>query len=276
MATPFEVTQHAVVSNTVASWLLTPNVNESPQCIGVTYGILLFTAAKVMNNHWFTVSAIPKFLWCKWTIPCTKIGARELGWEWYLRVQDVFFRNMVEAYNQCIIENYVVFGDMAFPMNTVVPKPTSGGEQVGMASSTTSLAAQYAARSGEHDSGLETAYRMNTINPQPQRDVESVEMAYSTNAVIPTAQQVRENTERCIEISKALDTEIQKELASSGEAEKDAAMTLLQMLNPEAKDGGENAEKGADRMELDDPEHDEVSAFFTNLDERYPKARSWK
>jgi hypothetical protein len=274
VATPFEVTQHAVVSNTVASWLLSPNVNESPQCIGVTYGILLFTAAKAMNNQWFTVSAVPKFLWCNWTIPCTKIGTRGLSWEWYLRVQDVFFRSMVEAYNQCIIENYIIFGDMVFPINSVIPKPAAGGEQVDMGFSNVSLAAQYAARCEMADNSLEMESQMNTNSQQPQRGNENIGMAYSMSTIAPNPQQIRENAERRAEISKALGTEIQRELASSDEAEKDAAMTLLQMLNPKATDGGENVEKDGDRMELDDPEFDEVSAFFTNLDQRYPKARS--
>jgi hypothetical protein len=82
-----------------------------------------------MKNNWFTVSAVPKFLWCTWGVPVRKLTGREVNYEWYLRVQDVFFRSIVETYNQRILENFVVLGDMAYPISIDVPKAVPLGER---------------------------------------------------------------------------------------------------------------------------------------------------
>jgi hypothetical protein len=64
-------------------------------------------------------------------MPCANIEGQELSYEWYLKVQDVFFRSTIEAYNNCLREKFVVLGDMAYPMNTIVPKYIDG-KRVGM------------------------------------------------------------------------------------------------------------------------------------------------
>jgi hypothetical protein len=109
-------------SKIVNTWLLTDNVNEATQCTGITYAVLLFTTAKALNNNWFTVAGLPQFIWNKWTLPCTNIEGVELSWEWYLRVQDVFFHNMLETYYECLKENFVILNGMAYPINSIIPK----------------------------------------------------------------------------------------------------------------------------------------------------------
>jgi hypothetical protein len=83
---------------------------------------MLFTAAEALHNNWFTVSGLPKFIWKNWTMPFTEIEGVEMSWEWYLRIQDVFFHNMLETYYECMQKHFVVVNDVAYPINSVVPK----------------------------------------------------------------------------------------------------------------------------------------------------------
>ena len=102
----------------------------SPHCTGIAYGIFLFRAAVWLGNNWFTVAELPRFLNDNWGVPCANIEGQELSYAWYLEVQDVFFRSVIESYNNCLRESFVVLGDTAYPMNSIVPKQTGGGEAV--------------------------------------------------------------------------------------------------------------------------------------------------
>jgi hypothetical protein len=94
------------------------------------YGTLLFKQAAALKNNWFVVEGVPRFLWRVWTTPCTEIQGRELSWEWYLRVQDVFFRGMLQAYYEGIEGEFAILRGMAYPINTIVPRG-EGGEESG-------------------------------------------------------------------------------------------------------------------------------------------------
>jgi len=126
--TPREIQLFADASDIVGQWLLSYPVNASPHCTGITYGTFLFRAAAWLGNNWFTVAELPRFLNDNWGMPCANIEGQELSYEWYLRVQNVFFRSVIEAYNNCLKECFVVLGDTAYPMNTIVPKQTGGME----------------------------------------------------------------------------------------------------------------------------------------------------
>ncbi|KAE9367522.1 hypothetical protein N431DRAFT_561477 [Stipitochalara longipes BDJ] len=120
--TPREIQLFVDACSIVGQWLLSYPVNVSPQCTGITYGIFLFRAAMWLENNWFTVSELPRFLNDNWGMPCANIEGQELSYEWYLKVQDIFFRSLIEAYNNCLRESFVVLGDTAYPMNTIVPR----------------------------------------------------------------------------------------------------------------------------------------------------------
>jgi hypothetical protein len=133
IATPAEALAHTELTQTTEDWLLSTEVTRWPKFAGAHYGQLLFDQAKSLNNNWFVVSGLPKFLWGKWTLPCTEIRGRRLGWEWYLTVQDVFFRGVLEAYTEALRENFVVVGEVAYPMNTIVPRSTDSEMSGGVA-----------------------------------------------------------------------------------------------------------------------------------------------
>lgn len=50
-------------------------------------------------------------------MPCTNIKGEALSYQWYLNVQDIFFKNIIEAYNNCLWEKFFLVGDIAYPMN---------------------------------------------------------------------------------------------------------------------------------------------------------------
>ena len=160
-----------------------------------------------MKNNWFTVSAVPKFLWCTWSVPVGKLTGREVNYEWYLRVQDVFFRSIVETYNERILENFVVLGDMAYPISIDVPKSAPLGERGKRAYSTimdtVTQQPQDGSKNPQMGYSMDLAYAqppglgenaergvsMNKVTTRPQRGGESFQTVNSMNRVVPRPQQ---------------------------------------------------------------------------------------
>lgn len=120
-ATAYEKAAHLEITNIAKSWLLTSDITQHPDINGKYYGVQLFDQAKALNNTWFAVEGVPKFLWGMWTVPLVEIEGRKMGWEWYLRVQDVFFKSMLEGYYKEFHEQFVILRGTAYPNNTLVP-----------------------------------------------------------------------------------------------------------------------------------------------------------
>lgn len=130
-----------------------------------------------------------------------------MNYEWYLRVQDVFFRSIVETYNERILENFVVLGDMAYPIDTAVPNAAALGERGKRAYSTimdtVTIRPQGGSKNPQIGYSMDVAYpqppglrenadqgfSMNNIIPRPQRGGESVQTVYSMNRAVPRPQQ---------------------------------------------------------------------------------------
>lgn len=125
-ATQDENQAHVEVTTIAKSWLLSSEVSHFPNFSGNHYGICLFKQARALNNNWLVVEGVPKFLWGMWTVPCTEIQGRKMGWEWYLRVQDVFFRSVLEGYYGELAGEFVLLRGVAYPINTIVPKEGVG------------------------------------------------------------------------------------------------------------------------------------------------------
>jgi len=59
----------------------------------------------------------------KWGLPCTEIYGKNLSTEWCSKVQGGFFGGALEVYTELLMDSYVFVGDMAYPMNSTVPRP---------------------------------------------------------------------------------------------------------------------------------------------------------
>jgi hypothetical protein len=137
-ATQNETEAHIEITSIAKSWLLTNEVSHFPSFSGNHYGICLFKQARALNHNWLVVDGVPKFLWGMRTVPCTEIQGRKMGWEWYLKVQDVFFRSVLEGYYGELAGEFVILRGVAYPINSIVPKEggargggESGGEMCG-------------------------------------------------------------------------------------------------------------------------------------------------
>jgi hypothetical protein len=106
-------------------WLITDYVSKFPKSAGGHYAVTLFREARSVNptRNWFIVSGLPHFMWTKWGLPCTEINGNKMSTEWHSKVQGGFFRGVLEAYTELLMDNYVFVGDMAYPMNSTVPRP---------------------------------------------------------------------------------------------------------------------------------------------------------
>ena len=131
---------------------------------------------------------------------------REVNYEWYIRVQDVFFRSIVETYNERILENFVVLGDMAYPISIDVPKAVPLGERgkraYSMIMDTVTLQPQDGIKNPQMGYSMDVAYTqppglgenaelrasMNKVIPRPQRGGESFQTVNSMNRVVPRPQ----------------------------------------------------------------------------------------
>lgn len=127
---------------------------------------------------------------------------REVNYEWYIRVQDVFFRSIVETYNERILENYVVLGDMAYPINTIVSEAITLGERGKRAYSTIMDTVTLRPQGGGKNPQM--GYSMDVAYPQPSGLGENADQDSSKNKGIPRPQRGGENGQTVCSMNRAV------------------------------------------------------------------------
>ena len=96
-------------------WLMTGAATKAPSIVGQAYGLELFVAAQEFGNNRFLLQTLPHFLWHAFSIAIFNFEGKEMGWEWYLRVQDVFYKSALSQYNEFVFDAYDIVGQMAYP-----------------------------------------------------------------------------------------------------------------------------------------------------------------